>query len=66
MPDPTVFRDSTQLVLPCELLDEMRDALETKFTVTVFSRDGNCRIIGSPVEIKAASEFLARQGVAVQ
>jgi hypothetical protein len=66
MSGPASFRDSTQIVLPCEILDDVRDALEEEFTVTVFSRDGHCRIIGSPVEIKAASDFLARHGVPVQ
>jgi hypothetical protein len=66
MSGPAAFRDSTQIVLPCELLDELHEALEDEFTVTVFSRDGRCRIIGSPVEIKAASDYLARHGVAVQ
>lgn len=66
MSGPSSFRDSTQIVLPCDTLDDVREALEEEFTVTVFSRDGYCQIIGSPVEIKAVSDFLARHGVAVQ
>ncbi|MWV65150.1 hypothetical protein GRS48_10005 [Halorubrum sp. JWXQ-INN 858] len=65
MPDPTSLRDSTQIVLPCRALDGVRDGLHERFTVTVFEANGQCRIIGSPVEIKAASSYLARQGVAV-
>ncbi|WP_224332333.1 hypothetical protein [Haloprofundus halobius] len=64
MPDPVSLRDSTQIVLPCTSLDGIREELESQFTVTVFSRgDARCRIIGSPVEIKAASEFLSRHGI---
>ena len=33
--------------------------------MTIVEDDGYYRIIGSPVEIKAASNFLARNGVAV-
>ena len=65
MPDPGTLRDSTQIVLPCEALDGVRDTLETEYTVTVFSRSDDCRIIGSPVEIKAVNEFLIRQGVSL-
>ena len=57
------LRDSTQIELPCGTLTELRDPLEANFTVTVVSDDSGCRIIGSPVEIKAASEFLGRHGV---
>lgn len=67
MPDPSRLRDSTQIVLPCEALAGVRRELETEFTVTVFPNgEAECRIIGSPVEIKAVSEFLTRQGVPVQ
>lgn len=67
MSDPSTYRDSTQIVLPCETLDGLRDRIEAEFTVTVFSREGrDCRIIGSPVEIKAVSDFLSRHGVSVQ
>lgn len=64
MPDPSRLRDSTEIVIPCESLDGIRDCLERQFTVTVFTREGeHCRIIGSPVEIKAVSDYLSRHGV---
>ena len=67
MPDPANLRDSTQIVLPCDSLDGIRESLESQFTVTVFSSDGaGCRIIGSPVEIKHVSQYLTRHGVTIQ
>ena len=67
MPDPARLRDSTQIVLPREALQELEPRLDDEFTVTVFPEDaGYCRVIGSPVEIKAASEFLVRHGVTVR
>ncbi|XVH33006.1 hypothetical protein ACNS7O_10460 [Haloferacaceae archaeon DSL9] len=67
MPDPSRLRDSTQIVLPCQSLEGVRERLEAEFMVTVFEPEGSieCRIIGSPVEIKAASDFLSRHGVAL-
>ena len=65
MPDPSSLRDSTQIVLPCRSLADVRDDLHEEFTLTVFEADGQCRIIGSPVEIKAASDYLTRHGIAV-
>ncbi|MFC6614995.1 hypothetical protein ACFQAS_08550 [Halopenitus salinus] len=65
MPDPARLRDSTQIVVPCRVLDEIRDRLEAEYTVTVFEADGRCRIIGSPIEIKAVSDFLTRHGITV-
>ncbi|WP_435063642.1 VNG_1110C family protein [Halobaculum sp. EA56] len=65
MPDPSRLRDSTQIVLPCDELEGIRSAVESEFTVSVFVVDGWCRIIGSPVEIKAVSEYLTRHGVSV-
>ena len=66
MPDPATLRDSTQIVLSSETLDGLRDDLECKFEVTVFApSNSEYRIIGSPVEIKAVSQFLTRQGVSV-
>ncbi|WP_418282701.1 hypothetical protein [Halorubrum sp. DTA98] len=65
MPDPASLRDSTQIVLPCHALDGLREGLHERSTVTVFESDGQCRVIGSPVEIKAASEYLTRNGVTV-
>ncbi|GAB7090381.1 hypothetical protein JCM18237_06520 [Halorubrum luteum] len=63
MPDPSSLRDSTQIVLPRHALDGLREELHERVTVTVVESDEQCRIIGSPVEIKAASEFLTRRGV---
>jgi hypothetical protein len=65
MSDPERLRDSTQIVLPCETLGDLRDDLESEFDVTVFVTDDGCRIVGSPVEIKAAGRFLARHGINV-
>jgi hypothetical protein len=66
IPDPSRLRDSTQIVLPCEQLDGLRGALTEEYTVTVVNgENGYCRIIGSPVEIKRASSFLARHGISV-
>ncbi|QLG60535.1 VNG_1110C family protein [Halorarum salinum] len=66
MPDPSRLRDSTQIVLPCDALDPVRADVEADFTVTVFREgDAMCRIIGSPVEIKAVSNYLSRHGVNV-
>ncbi|SEV82799.1 VNG_1110C family protein [Natrinema salifodinae] len=67
MPDASQLRDSTQIVLPREALEGLEPQLDDEFTVTVFpDGEDRCRIIGSPVEIKAASEFLARRGVTVR
>lgn len=63
MPDASTFRDDTEIVVPCESLADVREELESEFTVTVFPNDGRCRIIASPVEIPAVEEFLARNGV---
>jgi hypothetical protein len=57
------FRDSTQILLPATALDGIRDDLEDEFTLTVREEGGQIRIIGSPVEIKAASDFLAMNGI---
>lgn len=62
MPDPSHLRDSTQIVLPCAALDGMEERIERQFTVSVYRDSEECRIIGSPVEIKAVGEYLARQG----
>ena len=66
MPDPSRLRDSTQIVLPCDALDGMEETIEQQFTVTVFQNSEQCRIIGSPVEIKAVGEYLARQGYSLR
>lgn len=64
MPSPSTLRDSTQIVLPEETYDGLEIDLEEQFVVTVVREDA-CRIIGSPVEIKAVSECLARHGIAL-
>ncbi|MEY7848467.1 hypothetical protein AB7C87_04605 [Natrarchaeobius sp. A-rgal3] len=66
MPNPTRLRDSTQIVLRRETVESLECDLEGEFAVTVFQESEEYyRIIGSPVEIKAASEFLSRRGVTV-
>lgn len=66
MSNASRLRDSTQIELPCGALTELRSQLEANFTVTVVTGESACRIIGSPVEIKAVSEFLGRHGVAIR
>jgi len=63
MADANRFRDSTQIQLPAGALDGVRDELEDRFTVTVHREGNQIRIIGSPVEIKDAGDFLAMNGV---
>jgi len=65
MGDPSRYRDSTQIVLPVGALDGLDAPLDEQFTVTLFERDGVVRIIGSPVEIRAASDYLVRQGISL-
>ena len=59
------LRDSTQIELPADALEGIRDDIEEHYAVTVRDEDGEVRIIGSPVAIKSVSNFLARNGVAV-
>lgn len=67
MPDPSRLRDSTQIVLPREAIDGLETQLDDRFAVTIFPENEEyCRIIGSPVEIKRASKFLARHGVSLR
>ena len=67
MPDPSSLRDNTQIVLPKETLSALETQLDDEFTLTIFPEDdAHYRLIGSPVEIKAASQFLARQGVSIR
>lgn len=66
MSDASRLRDSTQIILPTEALDGMREDIEAEFTVTVLDADGYTRIIGSPVVIKRVSTYLARHGVSVR
>jgi hypothetical protein len=63
MPDPGNLRDSTQIVLRPREFAAHRETLESEFTLTVVEESEYARVIGSPVEIKAAAEFLARNGV---
>ncbi|QDX41270.1 hypothetical protein [Salarchaeum sp. JOR-1] len=65
MPDPESLRDSTQIVLPADELREYRADIEDRFVVTVVDDDGVARIIGSPIEIKAVNDYLARQGISL-
>ena len=65
MSDPARLRDSTEILLPAAAIEGIRDDLEERFTLTIFREECRVRIIGSPVEIKDASDFLARNGVAV-
>ena len=65
MSDPTRLRDSTEILLPAGALDGLRDDLEERFTLTIRTEGCRVRIIGSPVEIKGASDFLARNGVSL-
>lgn len=67
MPDAARLRDSTQIVLPRETLEGLEPSLSDEFTLTVVSEgEDRCRLIGSPVEIKRASEFLARRGISIR
>ena len=67
MPDAARLRDSTQIVLSRATLEDLEPSLDDEFTVTIVSEgDDRCRIIGSPVEIKRASDFLARRGITVR
>jgi len=66
MPDPATLRDSTQIVVAEEVLEGVREDLEREFTVSIVQADEDTlRIVGSPVEIKGASEFLGRHGVSI-
>jgi hypothetical protein len=65
MTDVGRLRDSTQIRLPVEALDGLRETLTERFVVTLDHEGERVRIIGSPTEIKAVGGFLARNGVAV-
>ena len=67
MPSPGTLRDSTQIVLPWALLEDVQEDIEAEFVVSFHDHtDEMCRIIGSPVEIRAVSDFLARQGISLR
>ena len=57
------FRDSTQIVLPAGVLGDLRERLEEEFVLTVVETGDSLRIIGSPVQIRQASDYLVRNGV---
>lgn len=59
------FRDSTQIILPTEVLTGLRSELNRRFVLSFVEEETKTRIIGSPVEIREASDWLTRQGVAV-
>lgn len=65
MTSPSSLRDSTQIVLPRNSLEGVREDLEDEFTVTVFDHGEVTRIIGSPLVIKEVTRYLGRQGVNV-
>ena len=65
MTDVARLRDSTQILLPTGALSGIRGELEERFEVTVRREERRIRIIGSPVEIKSVSDYLARNGVTV-
>jgi hypothetical protein len=65
MPDPARLRDSTEILLPASAIEDVRDELEKRFTLTILREECRVRIVGSPVEIKDASDFLARHGITV-
>ena len=65
MTDADRLRDSTQILLPRGALEGLAAELEDRFMVTIRREQRRVRIIGSPVEIKGASEFLARNGVRI-
>ncbi|MCQ4333296.1 hypothetical protein KM295_07355 [Natronomonas sp. F2-12] len=63
MAKPARLRDSTEIVLPSGTLEGIGRDLESAFAVTLSREGATVRIIGSPVEIKAVSEYLLRHGV---
>jgi hypothetical protein len=63
MANPARLRDSTEIVLPSGALEGVGSDLESAFAVTLSREGSTVRIIGSPVEIKAVSQYLARHGV---
>ena len=63
MSNPATLRDSTEIVLPRSSLDTVAVDLEAEFSVTVVDQSDTYRVIGSPTEIKAVSDFLSRRGL---
>jgi len=66
MPDAATFRDSTQILVPQERLEGLVEELNDRFVLTIRREETHARLVGSPVEIKAASEYLARNGISVR
>ncbi|WP_338728281.1 hypothetical protein [Haladaptatus sp. DJG-WS-42] len=67
MSDAERFRDSTQIVLPADVYATVRDGLEAEFMLTAIEEHPNAiRLIGSPIDVKAASDYLARHGIPVR
>jgi len=66
MPDAAMLRDSTEILLPEPAIDGLRDELEERFTLTILTEETGVRLVGSPVEIKKASQFLSRNGISIQ
>ncbi|WP_332898720.1 VNG_1110C family protein [Haladaptatus sp. CMSO5] len=67
MSDAERFRDSTQIVLPADVYATVRDALDAEFMLTAIEEPSDSvRLIGSPIDIKAASDYLARHGIPVR
>jgi hypothetical protein len=65
MSEAARFRDSTQILLPAESLDGLREDLSERFMLTISEEDSQVRLIGTPTEIKDVSAFLTRNGIAV-
>ncbi|MFW6002846.1 MAG: hypothetical protein ACOCPT_00285 [Halanaeroarchaeum sp.] len=65
MVDARSLRDSTQIVLPREVLADVREEVEDEFVVSVFERGETIKIVGSPVVIREVSDYLCRQGINV-
>ncbi|MFW6448215.1 MAG: hypothetical protein ACOC0X_01605 [Halobacteriota archaeon] len=65
MPSPAMLRDSTQIEVPYRAVAHLLDSIEERFVVSIRREGPRCRIIGSPVEIKAVGTYLARRGVTV-
>lgn len=64
MPDASMLRDSTQIVVPRPTIDRLEPQLDERFTVTIVEEsESTCRIIGSPIVIKDVSAFLSTRGV---
>lgn len=66
MPDAATLRDSTEILLPHDTIDDVREEIDERFTLTVFREETHVRLVGSPVEIKKASDYLARNGISVR